>query len=378
MARRATGSLYQTRSGYGIRWTENGERPHQDGFRTKTEARSWFDDNVRPRLETAGPSPDITLEAFCNLWLARHGGSDRTVETLRERLGGGERRDDALPGALDRFGDFTLRELEGAAADIAGWRTSLPESARYRLHASLRQALEAAVRWGYLKTNPAVQAGHNPQPRRPEIDPFTRDEVDALAVELGNVYGPLAIFAAETGLRTNEWVGAHRKDIDRAGPAIGVQRRVADGKMTPYPKTARSRRRVPLSARALEAADSLPPRIDTPVLFPAVQGGYIGLDTWRSREWYPALEAAGIRQRGPYHLRHTFATEALAAGVSIFQLSRLMGASVKTIEDHYGHLARDSEDTIRALLDVRADRKGDEKATGRGGDRPAGGPKSAG
>jgi site-specific recombinase XerD len=33
----------------------------------------------------------------------------------------------------------------------------------------------------------------------------------------------------------------------------------------------------------------------------------------------------GITQRGPYQLRHTFATEALAAGVSIFALARVMG-----------------------------------------------------
>jgi site-specific recombinase XerD len=59
-------------------------------------------------------------------------------------------------------------------------------------------------------------------------------------------------------------------------------------------------------------------------------------------------------QRGPDHLRHTFATEALAAGVSIFQLSRLMGASVKTIDKTYGHLAHDSEDHLRALLTIRS------------------------
>ena len=35
-----------------------------------------------------------------------------------------------------------------------------------------------------------------------------------------------------------------------------------------------------------------------------------------------------------------------------------MGASVKTIDKHYGHLARDSEDAIRARLDARADRSG--------------------
>jgi integrase len=56
----------------------------------------------------------------------------------------------------------------------------------------------------------------------------------------------------------------------------------------------------------------------------------------------------GDRQARPYHPRHTFATEALAAGVSIFELARLMGTSVKVIDKTYRHLARDSEAAIRA------------------------------
>jgi integrase len=71
-----------------------------------------------------------------------------------------------------------------------------------------------------------------------------------------------------------------------------------------------------------------------------------------------ALDAAGIERRGPYHLRHTFATEALAAGVSIFELARIMGASVKEIDRTYGHLARDASDSIRARLDARAAQPG--------------------
>ena len=74
----------------------------------------------------------------------------------------------------------------------------------------------------------------------------------------------------------------------------------------------------------------------------------------------PALDAAGIERRGPYHLRHTFATEALAAGVSIFELARVMGASVKEIDRTYGHLARDAEDSIRAGSTRAAQRSGVE------------------
>jgi integrase len=118
-----------------------------------------------------------------------------------------------------------------------------------------------------------------------------------------------------------------------------------------------------MTRRALDALERIPARVDTPLLFPASKGGYIGLDTWRTREWYPALEAAGIVQRGPYHLRHTFATEALAAGVSIFELARLMGTSVAMIDRTYGHLARDSEATIRARLDARSGRSGVDLAS---------------
>jgi hypothetical protein len=50
--------------------------------------------------------------------------------------------------------------------------------------------------------------------------------------------------------------------------------------------------------------------------------------------------------------------------VSIFELARLMGCSVKVIEDTCGHLARDSEAAIRDRLEARAERLGVEKASG--------------
>jgi integrase len=354
------GSLFKTRTGYGVRWVEDGRRPQRTGFRTKTEARQWFNEHVAPRLLTGAPSAEISFDRFCDLFLARHGAtvSPATRQTLAERL---------LP-ARTVFGGWTLAELEGAAADIARWRATLSDSSRYRFTLAFRQALHAAVRWRYLTRNPVVDAGANPQPRREELRPFTRDEIDALAVELGPVYGPLVVFAAETGLRTNEWVALERRDVDRPGRAVTVQRRAADGHVTPYPKTERSRRRIPLTTRALQALDTLPPRVDTPLLFPAPRGGLLSLDNWRTRDWYDALDAAGIPKRGPYCLRHTFATEALAAGVSIFELARLMGTSVKVIDATYGHLARDSEDAIRARLDARADRFGVDLASD--ADRP--------
>lgn len=57
----------------------------------------------------------------------------------------------------------------------------------------------------------------------------------------------------------------------------------------------------------------------------------------------PALRAAGIEERRIYDLRHTYATFSLAAGVSLFTLSRRMGTSVEMIDRTYGHLAPDAE-----------------------------------
>jgi hypothetical protein len=58
--------------------------------------------------------------------------------------------------------------------------------------------------------------------------------------------------------------------------------------------------------------------------------------------WRPAQKAVGIDPlRRVYDLRHTFATFALHAGLSTFDFSRYMGASLTMIDRHYGHLARD-------------------------------------
>jgi integrase len=55
--------------------------------------------------------------------------------------------------------------------------------------------------------------------------------------------------------------------------------------------------------------------------------------------WAPALDASGIGYGTPHTLGHTLATNALAAGISLFELSRSMGTSVGMIDKTFGHLA---------------------------------------
>jgi integrase len=229
-----------------------------------------------------------------------------------------------------------LHELEAMSVELADWQATLPERSRYGIMQTLRQTLAAAVRWGYMSANPARLAGENPQPPPRPPDPFTLAEVDAIADELGAVYGPLVRFAAATGLRPEEWAALERRDVDRRAGHVNVRRSVSSGAVRELGKTDRSRRQVPLSLRATAALEELLARLDTPLLFPAPNGGLLEYHNWYRREWRPALDSSGVRQRRPYDLRSTFVSHALAAGVTLFELARIAGTSAAMIERHYG------------------------------------------
>ena len=75
--------------------------------------------------------------------------------------------------------------------------------------------------------------------------------------------------AAATGLRPCEWIALERRDVKRADGVVLVERSFSRGHLKAYGKTERSRRRVPLSQQALDALAAMPPRIDTPLVFPS-------------------------------------------------------------------------------------------------------------
>jgi hypothetical protein len=88
-------------------------------------------------------------------------------------------------------------------------------------------------------------------------------------------------------------------------------------------------------------------------LWPARRGLWSRLDNFRRREWIPAIEAAGIAKPARiYDLRSTFASNALAAGVTVFELARIMGTSVSMIERHYGALLEGAHAGIAGRLDA--------------------------
>jgi integrase len=230
---------------------------------------------------------------------------------------------------------------------------TIPAGHRFEATQALRQVLARAVSWGLIDVNPAKQGVDNPQRRRTEKRPFESwAELEALATELGPRYGPLVLFAAATGLRPGEWIALEHRDIDRNARVVYVRRAYRNGRVK-WPKTEASIRAVPLQTIAHATLERLPANRSSPLVFPSPSGGYFDLHNFRIRHWKPAQLAAGITpRRRIYDLRHTFATFALRAGISTFELSRYMGTSIGMIDRHYGHLARDGREHAIRLLDV--------------------------
>jgi integrase len=143
-----------------------------------------------------------------------------------------------------------------------------------------------------------------------------------------------------------------KRDVDRKERVVYVRRAFTRGQLK-IPKTEASTRAVPLEARALDALDRIEDTNGSPLLFPGERGGYLDIHHFRPFQWRPAQKTAGIKPlRRIYDLRHTFATFALRAGISTFDLSRYMGTSLTMIDRHYGHLARDGPEHAIKLLDA--------------------------
>jgi integrase len=329
---------------YRYRFAGRGSRrPQRGGFATRSEAQDALNRVLDELGRGRGLLARITFAELAEKYLAQHEVDPVTLAKLRWLL---SKSVAALGGR---------RVVDLRSDELAAWRMTVPEGHRFEATQALRQVLARAVAWKIIDSNPATIGVENPQRRRKEMRPFESwAEIEAVAARLGPVYGPMIVFAAATGLRPGEWIALERRDVDRGARVVHVRRSFSYGRLK-RAKTEASLRAVPLQAIALETLDRLPARLETPLLFPSPRGGYLDLHNFRARAWKRAQLAAGIEPpRRIYDLRHTFATFALRAGISTFDLCRYMGTSLTMIDRHYGHLARDAREHAFGLLDAHA------------------------
>jgi integrase len=258
-----------------------------------------------------------------------------------------------LKHARSEFGD---RQPDGLRrVELEDWREELPAGSRHDVFRAFRQALAWATARA-LAERDASAGIRNPKRKRyerREVFPFeTWDDVEAVAAELGKSYRAIPFVAVGCGLRPEELFGLHRADVDRDAGVLRIRRRFTGGLLKDGGKTAGSVRVVPLRDRVLVALDAMPPRIDTPVLFPTPRGLYIDVERFRHREWAPALRAAGIPHRRLYDCRHTFATWAIESGMHVWHLATVMGTSIRELEDTYARWLTRTDDQLRAALNA--------------------------
>ena len=106
---------------------------------------------------------------------------------------------------------------------------------------------------------------------------------------------------------------------------------------------------------------AMPPRIDTPWLFPAPEGGLWRYSNWRRRVWKPVLEDANTDEgRGPRRprvldlvpndFRHSWVSHLRAARIDPADMAMVAGHSVETANAHYTHALGRSFDAIRSVV----------------------------
>ena len=215
-------------------------------------------------------------------------------------------------------------------------------------------ALAQAVRWGLIARNPAA-AIDRPRAGRSEtvIRALSADEVAALLAAARETWlYEVILLAVATGLRRGELLALRWSDLDLESGLLSVNRAIEEtgaGIGFKAPKTARSRRTLPLPQIAVEAlrlhrcaqAERRltlgPAYFDADLVF-ATPEGKPWFPSNFDRAWRTFKRAHGFTFR--FHdLRHTHASLLLALGVhpKIVQ-ERLGHASVTMTMDVYSHL----------------------------------------
>jgi integrase len=337
-------------------WYVDGRQVTRGGFGTRSAALDYAQTKAaetvarREAVRFGDPLPEhdagpVTVSQLVDGFLDSHEVDPATTVKLRRQL----------RYAVSAFGDRPIATL--TPLELASWRATLPAGSRHYVFRAFRQVLEQAVTWEMLDKNPTARIKNRAAGERAEQRPFSSwEDVEAVADELDARYRAVPIVLVGTGLRPEELFALERRDVDLREGVATVERVYSQGRLKEPRKSTRQRRRVPLRRRVVEAIEGMPPRIDSPLLFPAPRGGYVDLERFRYREWTPALRAAGIEHRRIYDCRHTFATWAIAGGMQLFYLARIMGTSVAQIDATYGHLLPDSEEYLRGLLDDYDDR----------------------
>ena len=245
-----------------------------------------------------------------------------------------------------------------------------PGSVR-RLHALLRRSLGVAVRWQLIPWNP-VTVVDPPSLTSVEVRPFDAKEARLfLAAASGDRFQARWLIAVSLGLRQGEVLGLAWRDVDLDQHVLAVrqtlQYRPGEGFHLVPPKTARSRRIVPLPDAVVDALKLRREQQETDRLAAGVEFWEDWLLVFTTRFGTPLsprnnyrdfrrlVGAAGLRRVRLHDLRHTAASLMLAQGVSPRVVMEILGHSqISVTMNTYSHVtpasSREAVARVEGLL----------------------------
>lgn len=340
--------FYRTRD---ARWVAKVSMP--DGTRPsashpdKAEAKRLLAELLR--LRDAGARPDdhrLTVGTYLRRWL----------DGVRPSLAPATYRkhESIVRCHLDR--DLGVRRLsELSVGDVRSYLASAgdrvgPQSVRHH-RATLRRALADALRDGLVSRNVAALA-EPAKMTRTERPILTGPQAKRLIAEtVDDPMHPLYVLVLTTGMREAEMLGLAWADVDLDAPSVTVRNtlhRGPKGWELHEPKTAKSRRTIPLTPVAVTALRRQKAR----QLEHQAKAGKLGREglvftspTGQPLHgsnllpaWYAQLARLGLPRVTLHDARHSAATLMFASGVPLPVISDILGHStIRVTADLYRH-----------------------------------------
>ena len=155
-----------------------------------------------------------------------------------------------------------------------------------------------------------------------------------------------------SGLRIGELIALQWSDIDFAKGTLTVSKSCHDGKnglVIDEPKTATSRRTIPLPKQLMPLVKMLKKRSDSDFAVSS-HGKPVSVRSYQ-RSFELLLKKLDIPHRGFHSLRHTFATRAIECGMDVKTLSEILGHKNPTVTlNRYAHsLMEHKQDMMNRL-----------------------------
>ena len=236
------------------------------------------------------------------------------------------------------------------------------------VHRCLHKALIVAVEWNLLARNPAAIA-KPPKVQAREIEIITVEQAQKLLRCLrGRALYPIIMLALATGMRRGELLALRWCDVDLDAGTAQVARSLEQtkaGLRFKEPKTKHGRRSIKLSAsvvaelkahwkqqqeRRLKLGQGR--AVEGDLVFPSWDGT-VRSPNATTREWVRALAEFKLPAISLHALRHTHASQLIAAGMDPVAISRRLGHASPTITlNVYGHLFGDSDDRAAEIVEA--------------------------